>query len=469
MLCIAPLVFKFIYAIGNEYGADIQLKEYHFHNPDSGHAAYNEEDEIFKQPHFANSFMTNVPVYHSVQNKFQVREVSAYDPLYSFDLDILRTQDYMLSRNKNFFDHFVSHRYQYLRDTDDEPFAVKVVAAFLNMIRYVPNVEEHIGHDCLMNRKYRIVRQCSLQVGMVGVYRGGKENMMYAVGNLSTVTKQTAHNGIEIVQRVQGNCFIVDPLSAGRVLPNTVSKGLNSGMTSTLANVHGHVKGTSRLPDRWWTNMAYVVEALPGMHPLNDQHHFVPLNGRHLQDNLNMAGFDLTKPDLVGHFSGGWCAENMYSLKGYSEAHLIFNVLSKGRHAGLPLYDDKFESKGVSHIHRKATCERKEMAGKIVERMDVENPTYTAFSASSNIGFLEKQRYNCTDPSCRFACECWPSKSPLKQHSCSDHRFVETLYLNHRRTDRGVKVLDSTYSKYDEMSAPFRTAVKGRFTTENTK
>ena len=469
LLCIAPLVFKHVYTSKEDLEVtNSPSVDYRFTNPEWSHTPDRRKEEYFRQPYYRNGFLTSVPV-SIPQDSSAVEEVSAYDPLYTFDLDVLRDDAFKCSRNNNFFDHFVSHRYQYLRDTEDEPFAVKVVAAFLNMMRYVPNVEKHVGHECLMNRKYRIVRQCSLQVGMVGVYRGGKENMMYAVGNMSTVTKQTAHNGIEIVQRVQGNCFIVDPLSAGRVLPNSVSKGLNSGMTSTLANVHGHVEGKTRLPDKWWTNMAYVVEGLPGTHPLNDQHHFLPLNGRHTQENLNVSGFDLSKLDHVGPCTGGWYAENMYSLRGYSEAHIVFNILMQGHHLTLPLYDERSENRGLAYMHRKSTCERKEMAGKIVERVDLENPVFTAFSGCSNIGFLEKQRYNCLDATSRFASETWMSKSPLKQHSCSDHRFVETLYLNHRRTDKGLKVLDAGGYQYNELSAPFRTGVKGRYTTEQTK
>ena len=474
LLCIAPLVFKYVYSAEDEEeeeGAELASSsvEYRFANPESLKSD-NRKMESFIQPFYRQGFLTGVPVFvDAARDSRPPRDVSAFDPLYRFELDILRNSEFLGSRSENFFDHFVSHRYQYLRDVEDEPFAVKVVAAFLNMMRYVPNVERHIGHDCLMNRKFRIVRQCSLQVGMVGVYRGGKENMMYAVGNLSTVTKQTAHNGIEIVQRVQGNCFVIDPLSAGRVLPNAVSKGLNSGMTSTLANVHGHVEGTSRLPDKWWINMAYVVEGLPGSHPLNDQHHFIPLNGRHAKENLNDAGFDLTKPDHVAPCPGGWHAENMYSLRGYSEAHLVLGVLVQGCQLSLPLYDDRRDARGLVTMHRQATAERKEMAGKIVERVDLEHPTYTAFTGCSNIGFLEKQRYNSMDATSRFAGEAWASKSPLKQHSCSDHRFVETLYINHRRTDRGLKVLNPTGVGYDETAAPFRTGVKGRFTTERSK
>ena len=472
LLCIAPLVFKYVYS-AEEAGHEAQLEskvEYRFANPESLKSD-SRKTESFIQPFYRHGFLTGVPVFADAARASDIylEDVSAFDPLYRFELDILKESHVMGSRSANFFDHFVSHRYQYLRDVEDEPFAVKVVAAFLNMTRYVPNVERHLGHDCLMNRKFRIVRQCSLQVGMVGVYRGGKENMMYAVGNLSTVTKQTAHNGIEIVQRVQGNCFVMDPLSVGRVLPNAVSKGLNSGMTSSLANVHGHVEGTSRLPDKWWTNMAYVVEGLPGSHPLNDQHHFVPLNGRHAKENLNDAGFDLTKPDHVAPCPGGWYAENMYSLRGYSEAHLVLGVLVQGGQLTLPLYDDRRDARGLVTMHRQATAERKEMAGKIVERVDLEHPTYTAFTGCSNIGFLERQRYNSVNLTSRFAGEAWASKSPLKQHSCSDHRFVETLQINHRRTDRGLKVLGSTGVGYDETAAPFRTGVKGRFTTERSK
>lgn len=468
LLCIAPLVFKHVYATGEDIENPASaLTEYSFTNPEWMHTPEKKRHELFRQPLYRGGFLTSVPV--CVGQDAAVLDVSAYDPLYRFDLDVLKNEEFQSLRNRNFFDHFVSHRYQYLRDTEDEPFAVKMVAAFLNMTMYIPNVEKCIGHDCLMNRKYRIVRQCSLQVGSVGVYRGGKDNMMYAVGNLSTVTKQTAHNGIEIVQRVQGNCFVIDPLSAGRVLPNPVSKGLNSGMTSTFANIDAHVRHGSRLPEKWWTNMAYVVEGLPGTHPLNNQHHFLPLNGRHTQENLNVSAFDLTKPDMVGPCAGGWYAENMYSLRGYSEAHLVFRGLVNGHQIVLPMYDERYDNKGLVYMHRKATCERKEMAGKVVERTDVENPVYTAFSACSNIGFLEKQRYNSLDGSCRFASESWLSKSPLKQHSCSDHRFVETLHLNHRRTDKGLKVLNRLGSMYDETSAPYKTAVKGQFTTERAK
>ena len=78
-----------------------------------------------------------------------------------------------------------------------------------------------------------------------------------------------------------------------------VSKGLVSGMTSTLANIHTHVRdgGGSRMKNEWWNNLVYVVEALPSRHPIQDQHYFIPLNGRHLMQNYNENGNDLTKID----------------------------------------------------------------------------------------------------------------------------------------------------------------------------
>ncbi len=465
LLCIAPLVFQNVYNIvPRDEEQDLAKFVFSFTNPDRK-CPSGRRNEQFVQPFFANGILSNVTIEQMEmaveETEYKVIDVSGYDPLYRFNLDILKDNTY--SRSSNFFDHFVSHRYQYLRQLEDVPFSVRVTAAFLNMIAFTPTVERLIGHTCLMNRKYRIIRHCAMKVGMVGMYRGGKDNMMYAVGNLSTVTKQTANNGIEIIQYVNGNCFIIDPLTCGRVIPNAVSKGLVSGMTSTLVNIplHLHEDCGSRLKSEWWRNLAIVVEALPGRHPLNDQHHFVPLNGRHLKENLNVDGFNLTKLDLVAP-KGGWYAENMYSLRGFSEAHLIFGLLMKKNR--FPLYDmSKMSAHGLKDMHLQATVDRSEMAGKIVERIDAPTPV---FSGQSNLGFLERQLHQ---EGGMLSSESWASFSPLKERSCSDTRFLETLHLTHRMRDRGVKILDQDNRGYDERTAPFRTGVKGLFTTENTR
>jgi len=470
LLCIAPLVYTRIYSVETaEGGPRDDFVEFQFTNPDKNCRGAN-GTEIFKQPFFRDGFLTNMaPMFHEVTTNskdnpetYLLRDVSAYDPLYRFDLDILKDKNY--SRNHNFFDHFVSHRFQYLRQIDDEPFVVKVVAAILNMTSYTPNVEGIIGHTCLMNRKYRIVRQCNLLVGSVGMYRGGKDNMMYAVGNLSTVTNLMANNEIQVSQRLQGNCFIIDPLSAGRVIPNAVSKGLVSGMTSTLAPIYTYVTaGDKKRPnDKWWENAAYVVEALPGKHPEQDQHFFVPLNGRHLKENYNEGGHDMTKLDMVGP-QGGWYAENMYSLRGYSEAHLIFSNLLK---RPLPLYSSNSRMTGLYEMNETARIERKELAGRIAMKMDT---VHAVFSRMSNLGFLERQLYDVPSQTCAFASDHWRSYSPLKDKSCSDSRFVDTLNLTHRRQDRGVKILDDQDKGFDDRTAPFRTGVKGLYTTEKTR
>ncbi len=466
LLCIAPLIFRHIYSVVDK-GEAVTFVDYNFVNPDK-RCPKKFERERFKQPFFPCGILSNVAPDQMTTSDgsgaFRVVDVSAYDPLFRFDLDVLKKDEN--SRSENFFDHFVSHRFQYLRDLEDAPFGVRATAAFLNMMAYTPQVEALVGHRCLMNRKYRIVRNCILQVGMVGMYRGGKDNMMYALGNLSTVTKMTANNGIEIIQNVNGNCFIIDPLSAGRVIPNAVSKGHISGMTSTIANIPLHVadSGGSRLKNEWWRNMAYVVEGLPGRHPVDDQHHFLPLNGRHVKENLNVDGFNLTKLDVVGP-KGGWFAENMYSLRGYSEAHLVHGKLVTSNR--LPLYDHTMINyHGLRDMHLHATVERKEMAGKVIEKIDA--PT-AVFSGQSNIGFLERQLYNVPTPTSIFYGDNWASRSPLKDKSCSDRRFVETLHLTHRRTDRGIKDLDSENRGYDDRSPPYRTGLKGIYTTERTK
>ena len=465
LLCIAPLVFRHIYTLDEE--SKEHVSEYIFLNPDLTKVRGDRQRETFLQPVFLNGFLSSVApsIMTSISTKdIIVRDVTAYDPLYSFDVSFIH--DNMYNRSENFFDHFVSHRFQYLRETNNESFAIKVMAAFLNMISYQPTVEKSIGHSCLMNRKYRIIRQCGIDVDMVGMYRGGRENMMYAVGNLSTVTKQTANNGIMITQRVNGNCFIIDPQSSGRVIPNAVSKRLTHGMTSCIADIHSyHEKSSSNLAPNWWRNSAYVIEGLPGQHPLFDQHNFVPLNGRHLKENLNGNGFDLKKIDNVGK-GGGWVAENMYSLKGYSEAQIVYGDLAtKNR---LPLYDDTVRMDGFRNLHDRAVVDRREMAGKVVEK-SVEHPIHTIFTGSSNIGFLERQTINITDSKSCFINDSWPSKSPLKEKSCSDTRFVETLFVNHRGTDRGLKVLDHNMIGYDERTQPYMTGVKGRYTTESVK
>ena len=484
LLCIAPLVFKHVYTISEEDNCDDEFEEdavhhvleYTFLNPDETKMSRGKERETFLQPIFLNGFLSNITpsIMLSVAKKntragdknYCVKDVTAYDPLYSFDVTYLNDNTYR--RSANFFDHFVSHRYQYLRDVNDEQFAVKVISAFLNMIAYVPSVESSIGNHCLMNRKYRIVRQCGIDVDMVGMYRGGKDNMMYAVGNLSTVTKQTANNGIMITTRINGNCFIIDPQSSGRVIPNAVAKKLRHGMTSRLADVHMFHMGANNLSDNWWTNSAFVVEGLPGQHPLFDQHHFLPINGRHLKQNLNRNGFDLNTIDEVGK-GGGWVAENMYSLAGYSEAQLIFGHMFYDDKKKLYLYNEKYTVfGGLSEMHQRAVVTRMEMANKVVEH-GPSNISHTIFTGASNVGFLERQLYNVMDTKSPFADDCWLSKSPLKSRSCSDSRFVETLHLNHRGSDFGLKVLDTTKKEYDDRTQPFMTGVKGRYTTESSK
>lgn len=479
LLCIAPLVFRHVYTLvpepeENEDDSEVDnhVFEYTFINPDEKKMRAGKERETFLQPVFLNGFLSSVSpsIMLSVNrreiNNFKISDVTAYDPLYSFDVSYINDNTY--DRSSNFFDHFVSHRYQYLRDVNDERFAVKVITAYLNMISYVPSVESSIGHTCLMNRKYRIIRQCGIDVDMVGMYRGGKDNMMYAVGNLSTITKQTANNGIMVTTRVNGNCFIIDPQSSGRVIPNAVAKRLSHGMTSKLANIHAFHLGADNLGENWWNNLAFVVEALPGQHPLLDQHHFIPLNGRHLKQNLNRSGFDLRAIDEIGK-GGGWVAENMYSLAGYSEAHLVFGQMFYNEKKRLCLFDDKYTVySGISDLHQRAVVKRSELANKVVEQSP-SNLCHTVFTGASNIGFLERQLYNVMDNKSCFIDDCWPSKSPLKSRSCSDSRFVETLYLNHRGSDFGLKVLDESKRGFDDRTQPFQTGVKGQFTTENRK
>jgi len=482
LLCIAPLVFRHVYTISQsdreeeeeEEEDENHLAEYVFTNPDVKNVRGEKRRESFLQPVFLNGFLSSVspnviikperPGKSRREKGLTVRDVTAYDPLYSFDVSYIHDKRYR--RSMNFFGHFLSHRMQCLRQVNDESFSTKVTAAFINMISYTPSVETSIGHTCLMNRKYRIIRECGVEVDMVGMYRGGKENMMYAVGNLSNITKQTANNGIMVTERINGNCFIMDPQSSGRVIPNAVSKRLSHGMTSAIADIHScQDKGSFCLAPNWWRNMAYVVEALPGQHPLFDQHHFIPLNGRHLKENLNVNGFNLTKVDPIGK-GCGWFAENMYSLRGYSEAQIVLgDMLAKHK---VPLYDDSVRFDGFRNLHDKATVERKEMAGKVVEKT-VEQPVHTIFTGTSNIGFLERQLYNITDSKSCFLHDSWPSKSPLKEKSCSDSRFVETLYLNHRGSDRGLKVLDGYNRGFDERTQPYMTGVKGQFMTENAK
>jgi hypothetical protein len=479
LLCIAPLIFTHVYSIDSN-DRDENIVVYEFPNPDPK-VPPALKTERFQQPYFKDGFLTSMPpMFNSVEvgeigedggeeteepkATFDVRDVSEYDPLYRFDLDIIKDKTY--SRNSNFFDHFVSHRYQYLRQIDDEPQVVKATAAILNMTSYTPQVESVLGHSCLMNRKYRIVRHCTLQTASIGLYRGGKENLMYAVGNLSTDTKLSANNEISITQRVHGGCFIIDPYSCGRVIQNVVSKGLVSGMTSTLANVHTHVRdgGGSRMKNEWWNNLAYVVEALPGRHPIQDQHYFIPLNGRHLMENYNENGNDLTKIDYVAP-QDGWYSENMYSTRGFSEAQLIFGTLLNGSGRQLPIYSST-EMNGLSEIHNSATVDRKEMAGKIANEVHVVNPV---FSGQSNLGFLERQIYHSDSATDTFASDGWASFSPLKKNSCSNSGFVDALNLSLRRGDRGIKVLDGRHQGVDENTAPFRTGVKGIYPTERTR
>ena len=464
-LCIYPLVFKYVY---NFDYSESNVIDFDFENPNKNNT--QAKLERFKQPFYRDGFLTNVPpniicnhdIYTSdKKEKLIIEDVSAYDPLYRFGIDILKDETY--SRSYNFFDHFISHRYQYLRTLDNESNMIKIVAAFLNMISYTPIVERIMGHKCLMNRKYRIIRSCQLRVAMAGIYRSGYENILYAVGNLSTVTKQTANNGIMISHRINGDCFIPDPPSCGLVISNAVSKGLVSGMTSTLANVYDNLTSSFRLKTDWYKNMAYVVEALPGKHPLWDQHHIIPLNGRHLFENFNNAGFDITRIDNVAKENGGWYSENMYSLRDYSEAHLIFSDLFPKNN--IPLYNrhGNMGYDGLKQLMQRAQMERKLMAGRIVETRTT--PT-TVFCRNSNIGFLERQLHNSSHNNSMLSSDRWLSKSPLKENSCSDTRFVETLQLTRRRNDRGIKVLDDKCEGYNDTTAPFLNGLKGVYATE---
>ena len=461
-LCIYPQVFKYIYSFDTETE---NLIDFDFENPNKNNT--QAKLERFRQPFYPYGFLTNVPPNilcntHFIQasGNVYVQDVSAYDPLYRFSIDILKDGKY--SRSDNFFDHFVSHRCQYLRTLENESNMTRIVAAFLNMVSYTPNVERIMGHKCLMNRKYRIIRSCQLRVAMAGVYRSGYENILYAVGNLSTVTKQTANNGIMVSHRINGNCIIPDPPSCGTLISNAVSKGLVSGMTSTLANIHDNLSSSFRLKQDWYKNLAYVVEALPGRHPVWDQHHIIPLNGRHLFENFNSAGFDITRIDNVAKENGGWYSENMYSLRNYSEAHLIFCDLFPKNN--IPLYNrnGNMGYDGLKQLMQRAQMERKQMAGRIVETRTT--PT-TVFCRNSNIGFLERQLHPCSNNS-MLSSDRWLSKSPLKENSCSDTRFVETLHLTRRRTDRGIKVLDEKCEGYNDITAPFLNGLKGMYGTE---
>ena len=460
--CIVPLVFRKLHnlVLGDE--EKVQYVTYRIPNPTERHA-YRNEEETFQQPYFARVIPTNKEVSSfakAVQNFKLLRntqdaelvDVTAYDPLFDFDIDVLRLNQH--SREGNFFDHFLAHRYDYLRKTSDEPFMVRVTAAYLCMTKYTPPIEAAIGHTCLMNRKYRIVRQCSINVGMVGVYAGGIENMMYGVGNMSTVVTPTANNSIEITTRVAGNCFIMDPLSSGRVIQNAVSKQLRSGMTSTMINIPAHL-GDSRsfsLPNEWWRNAAFVLEGLPGTHPLKDQHHFVPLNGRHVPENYNSSGFDITKKDVVT----GYFTENPYATRGYSEGHLIYGELFPTNQ--LPLYDGNPAADGIQTIHQRANVQRKEMSGQVVE---LQKPLQSCFSGRSNIGFLERQTMESTQIHGQGAVcssDSWFSKSPLKQNSNSGNDFTEALRLNCKHNDTGIRnVIDGRLQK---------TGVKGRYATK---
>jgi len=484
LLCIAPLIFTHVYNVENERARkDENIVIYEFENPDPN-VSHTLKTEEFHQPYFKDGFLTSMPPMFNqvdieedgtdesdpVKLVVLVKDVSAQDPLYRFDLDILKEETdsdtfkhQVDARTRNFFDHSLARRLKHHRQIDDEPFVVKVVAVIHNMTSYTPQVEAILGHSCLMNRKYRIIRHCTLQTASIGMYRGGKDNLMYAVGNLSTDTKLTSNNEIHITQRVHGGCFIIDPFSCGRVIQNVVSKGLVSGMTSTLANIHTHVRdgNGSRMKNEWWRNLAFPVEALPGRHPIQDQHYFVPLNGRHLIENYNEHGNDLTQIDYVAP-QDGWYSENMYSTRGYSEAHLIYASLLSGSTSPLPLYSN-VEMNGLSKIHNAATTERKEMAGRVATEITVVNPV---FSGSSNLGFLERQIYHSDSSTDTFASDGWASFSPLKKNSCSNAGFVDALNLSHRRGDRGIKTLDGRHEGVDEGMAPYRTGVKGIYSTE---
>lgn len=483
--CIVPLLFSRLYTLEFNGEKDINFVNYTLPNP-ARKDGFRPDNETFRQPFFKYGFPTSSDISdimtghlggssNGARQITGIIDVTAYDPLFKYDVDVINDGAY--SRYDNFFDHFVSHRFDYLRKTSDEKFAVRAMAALLNMTRYSPIIEEVIGHDTLMNRKYRIIRQCNMTVGMVGLYAGGKENMMYAVGNMSTVSKATANNGIDITTRVSGNCFIIDPISSGRVIHNAVSKSVNSGMTTTLIDVPKYVKSRTEhnLPDNWWKNAAFVVEALPGGHPLKDQHHFIPLNGRHLPQNYNSAGFDLCKIDVVGCHPGGWYTENPYATQGYSEAQLIYGELLE--RSKVPLYDKNSVTEGIQNIHQRATIDRKEVAGKVVSIVN-DLPPMSSFSGRSNIGFLERQYIDGRDSYCNphekggalsEDNDAWLSKSPLKENSSSETRFAEALRLNSKRFDAGVAVMESAYGTNNIRSQPLKTAVKGRFTTEHTK
>ena len=458
-LCIVPLMFSKVHNLVLKDEDPVQFINYRIPNVTNRNGHRNDE-ETFRQPYFARAIPTNRDLagFNSALKNYKdillkdkhaaaetnIVDVTAYDPLFDFDIDVLKAGKH--SREENFFDYFTSHRFDYLRKTTDEHFMVRAVAAHICMTKYTPPIEAAIGHGCLMNRKYRIVRQCAMSVGMVGLYAGGIDNMMYGVGNLSSVTKQTSNNAWEMATRCSGNCFIVDPLSSGRVIQNAVSKQLRSGMTSTLVNLPEHL-GDSRtfdLPREWWKNTAFVLEGLPGTHPLKDQHHFLPLNGRHVPEDYNFAAFDLTKPDELK----GWYSENPYATRGYSEAHLVFGEMFPSNH--LPLYDGLPTADGVQTIHQRATVKREDMAGQISERLD-EMPLQTSFSGRSNIGFLERQVGEGS-----AASDSWFSKSPLKRNSNSGSEFAEALRLNCRRNDMGIRnVSDGRLQK---------TGVKGRYT-----
>lgn len=463
---IFPLVFDHVYNIGAVDKAC--CLPYEFPNPNNNN---QQRIERFIQPFFRKGFLSNNKPRHmaEIANKcnLEITEVTPFDPLYSFSLELLTTKKgerrNLLDRQNNFFDHFISHRFNYLREMESEPNMVRMTAAFLNLVSYTPIVERAIGHACLMNRSYRIIRNCQLTVAMAAVCRAGKNNMMYAVGNLSTVTTQTANNGILIDHRINGNCFITDPLSAGRVIPNAVSKGLVSGMTSTMADVHGNLEGEFRLKNKWYRNMAFVQEVPPGRHPLWHSHHFLPINGRHLPENFNSAGFDVTNLDRVAKEPGGWYSENMYSLKEYSEAHLIFGDSFPTHKLYLYERGNSGGNDGLQQMFQKANIEREMMAGRVIEKHTAPS---AIFSGRSNLCFLERQLYNGMSPDSVFAEETWMSRSPLKENSCSETRFVETLHLNRRRTDMGIKILDNQGKGLDQKTKPLVTGVKGRYGTE---
>ena len=121
---------------------------------------------------------------------------------------------------------------------------------------------------------------------------------------------------------------------------------------------------------------------------------------------------------------------------------------------------------GLYNMHQNATVERRELAQKVVDKVEV---VHTVFSRISNLGFLERQLYDVPSPNCTFASDHWRSYSPLKANSCSDPRFVDTLNLTHRRQDKGIRMLDERDKGFDDRTAPYRTGVKGIYTTENTR